>query len=198
MAADELSKQQIKEIADGLERIVKDLPWHQSVFLSALGKKFEQIRDEFIRDAGVENDKTQKQQEHKDSFSLKDGEIEVFVSVYNAQGDDLGHWSRIIGNLINQSISRPTYSEMNQVKEMIRSKQHLNNEGFVSIHIQKSDFLDVPDERLPKDKVGNTLLLLKERVITHSKIKRFYHNSGIYEYNKGLLTRLSDMKFTED
>ena len=44
MTDEELSKEQINEISKALDRVVTELPWGQSVFLSALGKKFEKIR----------------------------------------------------------------------------------------------------------------------------------------------------------
>jgi intracellular multiplication protein IcmQ len=198
MPDDELTSEQIKQIAEALDRVVKDLPWGQSVFLSAMGKKFEAIRDEFKRDVGVDDASKHKQKLDRDRFSLKDGQMEVFVSVYNVQGGDFQHWVRIIGNLTSQSISRPTYSDQKHVREMIRSKKNIMNEGFVSVFLTQDDFLSVPQERLPKDKLGNTLLVLKEKAITHDKIKKFFHHTGIYEYDKGLLKHVGNMSFSED
>lgn len=197
MSEDELSKQQVEEIGAALDRVVDDLPWEQSVFLSALGKKFAQIRDEFKRDVGLDEHALEKKNSEKERFKLAEGQLEVFISLYNAQGNDLSHWSRIIGNLTNQSVSRPTYDAMKDVKEMIRSKNNINNEGFVSVYITREDLLKLPDERQPKDKLGHPLLVLKERAITHDKIRKFYHVSGIYEYKKGLLNRLGPMTYSD-
>lgn len=198
MVDSELSKKQIKEISDALERVVKDLPWHQSVFLSAMGKKFEQIRDEFNYSVGIAPSNLKNNSSSSEQVSLKDDQVEVYISVYNSQGDDLGNWARIIDNLTRQSVSRPTYLKVNEVKEMIRSKLNLDNEGYVSLHVLKTDLNSMAKESLPKDKLGNSLVLLKERIIEQNKIKKFHHNSGTYEYKKGILSRVGDMNFTQE
>lgn len=197
MSEKELTKEQVEKISQALDRVVSDLPWKQSVFLSALGKKFEKIRDEFKNDIGKSFLNTHDLNTNTDKALLKPDQKELFVAIYNAQGQDLGLWAKIIYNLTNQFVSRPIYMNDSSVKEMIRSKVNLRNEGYVSIYVYENDFLDIPEERRPKDKLGNLLCQLKERVITEEKINKFYHESGIYEYKNGILSRLGDMAFNE-
>lgn len=197
MSKDDLTAAEVKEVADALDRIVKDLPWGQSVFLSALGKKFALIQQKFQENVGLDA-KNVSASEQKNDKTLSSGQMLVYVSVYNANGTDLSQWARIISNLTNQSISRPTYSDITQVKEMIRSKQRINNEGFVSVVVSDSDLLDMPEEKLPFDKLGHKLLVLKEKAIRRDNIKKFFHFSGIYDYKKGLLSKTGEMHFSED
>lgn len=198
MSDEKLTLAQVKEIADALDRVADGLPWEQSVFLSAIGKKFASVRDEFKREVGLDEETFRRKKVELDKFSLQAGQQEVYVSVYNAQGANLAQWERIIANLVNQSVSRPIYSTEKAVKEMIRAKPHLINEGYVSVHINKSDLLNPPNERAPRDKLGSVLLLLKERTITKDRIRKFFHKSGIYEYKNGTLSRLMNMSFSED
>tara|TARA_B110000879_G_scaffold195659_1_gene264570 strand:+ start:595 stop:1194 length:600 start_codon:yes stop_codon:yes gene_type:complete len=199
MTDEKLSKEQIIEISKALDRVVTELPWGQSVFLSAVGKKFEKIRDEFQQDiSGILANQNNTQENKSDRFALKENQLEVYIGVYNAQGTDLGQWARVISNLTSQCVSRPMYFSQSAVKEMIRSKVNLNNEGYVLIHVNKSDLMDIEKERLPRDKLGNILLLLKERVITQEIIKKFYHDTGIYEYKQGIMSRFEDMTFSEN
>lgn len=197
MADDELSKEKLQEIADALDRVVSDLPWQQSVFLKALGKKFEIIRDEFIENSGLKP-KDEASHVKKDPFALKDNQIEVFVALYNAQGGDIKQWTKVLMNVSKLSISRPIYSTEKAVREMIRSSAHMANEGYVSAHINKSDILPAPEDRAPRDKLGNILLLLKETAITPQCVRKFYHKSGIYTLKKGELERIAAMNLSED
>lgn len=198
MTNDKLTKEQIEEIANALDRVVEDLPWGQSVFLSALGKKFEKIRDEFKQDvANIISDPQKLEIEKKDRFAINSKQTEVYVGMYNAQGTDLSQWAKVISNLVSQCVSRPMYSTQAAVKEMVRSKANLMNEGYVLLHVNKTDLMDINPDRIPKDKLGNKLLLLKERVITQERIKKFYHHTGEYEYKQGILSRIGDTHFSE-
>lgn len=198
MTNDKLTKEQVEEISSALDRVVEELPWGQSVFLSALGKKFEKIRDEFKQDVGgMLSDPQKLAIEKKDRFALKSDQIEVYVGMYNAQGTDLSQWAKVISNLVSQCVSRPMYSTQAAVKEMMRSKTNLINEGYVLLYVNKTDLMSIDPERIPKDKLGNELLLLKERVITQERIKKFYHHTGEYEYKQGILHRIGDTHFSE-
>lgn len=199
MASDKLSKEQIEEITNALDRVVEDLPWGQSVFLSALGKKFEKIRDEFKNDVqGILIDSKESHQHGHDHLTLRDDHIEIYIGIYNAQGTKLNIWTKVILNLIAQCVSRPIYATESAVKEMVRSKSNLNNEGYVLIHVKETDLMKVDEDKIPRDKLGNELLLLKDRVITPEKIKKFFHSTGEYEYKHGVLTRIGNMSFSEN
>lgn len=198
MAGEELSKEKLQEIADALERVKNELPWQQSVFLKALGKKFEKIHDEFLQNSGLGGGEDNANIEKKDPYALNEGQVEVFISVYNAQGGDLKQWMTILTNLTKQSVSRPTYSTEKAMREMIRSKTNLVNEAYVMVHVNKEDLLDAAADRAPRDKLGNILLTLKEHSITTEKILKFYHKSGIYSLHKGEFKRLEDMNYAED
>ncbi len=192
------SEETVKEIAAALDRVVDMLPWQQTVFLRALGKKFEDIRDEFKTDVGLDKGTEEKALKEKDRFSLREDQLEAYVSLYNAQGNDVPSWGRIIENLSKQSISRPCYSTERAVREMIRSKTHPFNEGYVSVHIQKGDVRASSSEKTLRDRQGNVLLKLNERAITTDRVRQFYHKTGIYNYHKGILTRLSDMNLADE
>ncbi len=198
MSEDEISEEKLKEIAEALNRVVDDLPWHQSVFLKALGKKFETIRDEFLHNSGLGEQHLSIEQAKQDPFALKEGQLEVFVSIYNAQGAELKQWFLIIHNLSKLSISRPTYSTEKAVREVIRSSGNILNEGYVSVHVNKADILPDAGTKAPRDKLGNVLLTLKENAIVPANIKKFYHKTGVYVLKNGELSRISQMNFSED
>ena len=58
--------------------------------------------------------------------------------------------------------------------------------------------MTVDKDKIPRDKLGNELLLLKERVITEERIKKFFHHMGEYEYKQGILSRIGDTNFSEN
>lgn len=198
MTEDDISTEKLKEIAAALDKVVSELPWDQTVFLSALGKKFEKIRDEFRENTGLGQANKAKLKKDQERFALKENQLEIFVSVYCSQGADLMQWDPVISNLIKQSVSRPAYSTEKAVREMIRSKTSPTNEAYVSVFIDKDDIMESTPDRVPRDKLGNILLSLKERAIKKENIRKFYHKSGIYLYHPGELSRLGDMNLNED
>lgn len=197
MAEDEISAEKLKEIAEALDRVVEQLPWSQTVFLSALGKKFQKIRDEFRDNTGLGEAHDVKLKQEQDRFTLKENQIEVFVSIYCSQGADLSQWEPVISNLIKQSVSRPAYSTEKAIREMIRSKTNQTNEAYVSVFMHKNDLMEPSPDRVPRDKLGNILLSMKERAIKIENIRKFYHKSGIYIFHPGSLSRVGDLNLSE-
>lgn len=198
MADNDISPEKLKEIASALDKVVDELPWSQTVFLKALGKKFEKIRDEFKENIGQGHASQAQIKKDQERFALKENQMEIFVSIYCSQGGEISQWDPVISNLIKQSVSRPAYSTEKAIREMIRSKTNQTNEAYVSVFIDKGDILESPPDRVPRDKCGNILITLKERAIKKENIRKFYHKSGVYLYNPGSLARLGDMNLNED
>lgn len=122
-------------------------------------------------------------------LALRSGQQEVYVSLYSSDGTNLQSWERIIANLPRQMISRPIYSDEEQVRALIKSKENKVNEGYVAIYINKTDIIPLSQDKTLYDRLGSPLLTLKDRSLNTENITRFIHTSGQYTYYKGRLTK---------
>lgn len=187
---DELSEQQAEAILKALDEAIENGPWEESSFLRVIGKNLREIRDKFS---------TQVNHSEKDKLStqmaahtaLHSDKLEVFIGLYSYDGNNMQSWERIITNLPRQMISRPIYSEEQAIKDSIRTKDNKLNEGYVSIYVEKSDVLPTTVDKTPTDKLGKSLLTLKDKSLKLENINRFVHISGIYKYLNGRLIKIS-------
>jgi intracellular multiplication protein IcmQ len=121
--------------------------------------------------------------------ALRAGQQEVFVSLYSSEGSVLQSWEPIVANLPKQMVSRPIYADEEDIKALIKTKEKKNNEAYVSMYIAQSDILILPSDRTPMDKLGKSLLILKDKSLSLDNINRFVHQSGVYRYVNGKLIK---------
>ena len=188
---DKLSEQQTSAILKALDDALDQGPWEDSNFLKAIGKNLRKIRDDFVAELNAPSPlevKRSEQVAHR--MALHGGQIKVFVSLYSSDGTNLQSWERILMNLPRQMISRPIYESEEDVKALIRIKENKDNEAYVSIYVNQSDILPVSPDKVPVDKLGRPLLLLKDRSLQLENIDHFIHKVTCYEYARGRLTEV--------
>lgn len=187
---DQLTDEQNEAILKILNETIDSGPWDKSSFLGVIGKNLNQIRDAFLTEIGTP---TQAQQRAESGLASKAarqaGLKEIYISLYSSTGNDIFSWERIIASLPRQVISRPVYSEEQDVKNAIRSKENTLNEAYVAILINPDDILELPADKIAKDRHGKTLLSLKDRSINIDNINRFIHQNTTYKYEKGHLKK---------
>ena len=188
MNNDDLSKQKIALVLKTLDQAIHDDIWRKSNFLQVIGRKLSEIRSDFIREV----DESLEQQSKlattlSNRLALKTNQVEVFVSLYTFEGTKLSAWERILINLPRQMISRPIYSSEDDVKANIRSKENKINEAFVSIHVNPSDILPMAADKIPRDKSGKTLMVLKDNSLSLNNVNYFWHEGRRYQWVKGQL-----------
>ncbi len=193
MKEENLTPEQIQAIREAFDHAIKDGPWQESNFLRTMGKRLENIRDDFLFEVG------QKSGESADSPSsldnreeLKSGHQEVFISLYNSSGDQISAWERVIANLPRQLISRPIYADEQNITALIKSKGTPKNEAYVCAYINKEYIKDVPEDKIPHDRLNHPLLTVKDRALSLDDITRFVHLSGTYKYEEGRLVKSPD------
>jgi intracellular multiplication protein IcmQ len=192
MEKDLLSNEQITAILDALDEALRNGPWEKSNFLRVMGKNLQELRDNFAKKANAPSSaqiKSDSLLAHRQS--LRESQQEVFVSVYCADGTNIQSWEKIVMNLPRQMISRPIYADETQVKDLIKSKVHKENEAYVGIFVNKTDILHLSADKTLVDKLGSSLLALKDKSLDLENITRFVHMTGVYNYSRGRLTKES-------
>lgn len=182
-------QEQIDILIKTLNEAIENGPWEDSNFLRVVGKNLREIRDNFIRQVGLNPEEKARSALNALQRNLHNDQQLVFVSLYSSEGQNLQSWERIIANLQRQIISRPIYAEEADIENLIKSKEKKINEAYVAIFINQGDLLILPPDKTPQDKLGRPLITLKDKAINLDNITRFVHLSGVYTYLKGRLVK---------
>ena len=187
---DDITEEQSNAILHALDEALKKGPWDDSYFLRVIGKNLQQIRDDFAKEvAAGKEERIQEQSSLTNRVSEDPNQQEVYVSLYTTGGSVLQTWERVIANLPRQIISRPVYANEEDLQRVIKSKENPVNEAFVAIYINQSDILSVAADKIPLDRFGKPLMMLKDKAINLLNISRFVHSSGVYTLQKGRLVK---------
>ncbi len=187
----DLSKRQMDTIMEALNHMVSDGPWESSPFLREIGKKIANVRDDFLPPATRE---AQNELNNKilDGGASEVGENqyqEIYIALYSADGAKMSSWEHILSNLPRQMIARSIYTTEADVKNWISTKINKVNEAYVVLKIDKSFILRIDDNKTSFDKLGQPLMVLKDRTITLDSIVRFVHSRGVYHFKNGRLIK---------
>lgn len=190
MKENQLSDEQIDAILNAFRDAIDNGPWATSAFLRVLGKKLQEIFDEFESHVDVHQEAVAaKKEEHHSRKKPTESQQEVFIALYSSDGANFKTWEHIISNLPKQLVSRPVYEAEEPLKNAIRARENAVNEGYVVAYIPASSILAMPEDRMAKDKFGNILLSLKDKALSLEHVVRFVHVSGIYAYTHGRLVK---------
>lgn len=187
-----LSDQQNEAILNALDEAINNGPWDQSNFLRAIGKNLTDIRENFVNQLDTRTRQQIKADTHlANRMALRSGQLEVFVSLYSADGTNFQSWERIVSNLPRQMISRPIYANEEHVREIIKLKENKQNEAYLGIYINQTDVIPLSPDKTLSDKLGNVLLTLKDKTLDLENISRFVHSTGVYQFDRGRLLKES-------
>lgn len=180
-------------ILKALDEAITDGPWDKSNFLRAVGKKLAVIKENFVVNTKDKNKNNAKEQDVQIStLDIGSKQKEIFISLYASEGSNLKVWERILANLPKQIVSRAIYEKEEDIKKLIKSKIQKINEAYIAIYINQEDLLTLSADKIPKDKFGVNLLVLKNQTLNLENICKFVHESGVYRYIKGQLLKISE------
>lgn len=181
-----------RKILAALDKAIAEGPWDKTVFLSAMGKKLLELRTRFKQELDLAEQSALK--EAKKSvvglFNNTHPELkEVFISLYNVDGNNIRKWEKIIEALEHHPVTRSVYGSEDEIKALFRTKTNLINEGYVAVYIPQSSIIHTTADKTPHDRLGYELLLLKDKAVKLDNIHYFKHISGRYNYKENKLTR---------
>jgi len=171
-----LIERAIKEEADLRERY-------------ALGARFSIIANQLnsLRDGAILHINNRENHNHiRDDFEgVKIGEDErrVYVYLFNAQGSVLSSWGKLLARraLLDHSINRPIYTELNDIEELLRTKKELANHGYLEVIIKNEHILSDSKSFAFRDALDHPLLRLKQGALKSEKIVRFVLEEKCYQ-----------------
>lgn len=185
-----LSDQQNEAILKALDQAIKNGPWGESNFLRVIGKNLLDVRECFANHLGTRSHAQKETDTHVDNLvALRNGQEEIFVSLYSSDGANLESWEKIVANLPRQMISRPIYASEKHLKEVIAAKVNKENEAYIGIYVNKTDIISLTPDKTLVDKFGNALITVKDKTLSLENITRFIHSSGVYQFDRGRLVK---------
>jgi intracellular multiplication protein IcmQ len=177
-----------------LDETIQQGPWEDSLFLRGIGKKLREIREKYVTDLGIADilAETSTLITTAPQTSLDTESIEVYVTLYQAEGNNLRKWTTIVAAIAQLSITRPVYASEEDVISAIRTKDYKVNDAYVAVKVGKGDILKPVEGKAPVDRYGHELLVLRENAIRLENVTRFVHLSGQYQFTRGALIKLTE------
>ncbi len=174
-----------KNIIEIVDRVLDAGDWESSLFLRNMIKPIKQIREhaeEILKNLGA--NLNEMEQEGLPS----DDEVLVYVSLFQAKGDNLVYWELQLRSIESHLISRPVYEQENAITRSLRSSVNPINSAYAILKVQKSDIdSDVSSEEQRFDRFGQKLVLLKDGRVSGENIVGFVHEKLHYYYRQGKL-----------
>lgn len=177
------------EILKSLDEALAKGPWEHNLLFQGIGKKLREIRDKFQNELGLENAQTEASISARQETLPQTEFIEVYISLYQAEGVNIRKWSTVVTALVGHSVSRPVFKKEEDIQSAIRAKTYKLNDAYVVVRIREEDILKSPTGQPILDREGRELLMLREGSIKLANIVRFTHASGEYIYQDGSLIK---------
>lgn len=200
-----------RELLHVLDSTIEKGPWDKSIFLGTIGKKLKEIRfnfknrlrfldpgfEETIAEINISASPIAETPSASVPQQLSGDQIEAYVSLYNVDGGNIAKWEKILQTMDKQIVSRPVYATEQAARASIRAKTIRKNDAYAAFYLSKEDIIPPKDGKAPLDRLGNSLLILKDTALKLSNITRFCHESGIYLFRDNSLSHIGDMNFLD-
>lgn len=180
------------ELIRALDNLIAQGQWEGGLFFQAAGKKLRDLSTRLKQELQLDIKEELTPTEMRDYIKQHSGLIEVYISLYSAEGNNLRKWESILISLPKQVISRPIYKREKDLKETLAVKTTAINDAYAVAYISEIDILKPSfRDKVPVDRFGHELLLLKENSLKTDNITKFVHVTGEYTYRKGVLSKLN-------
>ncbi len=163
-----------------LDELLASGDWRASLFLRNTSKRFEELRKQ-AQDLSQRMSGTAALNSSDVVAIEKTGYCQVFVSLYQAEGSNLQKWHHLLKTLTEYSISRPVYRDESYIQKMMRAKENIQREAYVSVWIKPGDIIELPGARVAMDRLGQEMLTLKAGAIKPENIIAFAHCQKLYD-----------------
>ena len=162
-------------------------PHDSGLFFELMQKKIEGMQSQFVQ-AVAEQLPAQTFGKNTDTTQTATNQTDVYVELYQSDGDNMDRWAMILKAIAVQAISRPIYQNEADVCSMIRAKQQPNKEGYAVVTVPDADIMNPAISC--KDSAGRPLVQIKSGTLKSENIIRFVHITGQYVWQNDRLIKL--------
>ncbi len=197
MTSTEEEQEKQLELIRIVDKLIAEGQWEGSLFFEIAGKKLRDLRDrlnkklELMGPSASQKNSTLTNNQPAISHS---GLIEIYISLYNAEGNNLKKWEIILASLNRQIVSRPIYKKEKDIADIIKAKNNTMNDGYAIAYVSETDIMRPQSalDKIPIDRYGHELITLKEHVLKPENITKFVHVTGEYSFQHGVLRKLGN------
>lgn len=177
------------ELVQAIEDAEKQGHWQQGLFFRTIGDKLNKTRVLFHDSALLWHARVQTEQEVKAGL-LPQGAVlkTIYVSLYQAGGQNLKNWQYMLSHLAEHTMGRPAYIEREHIEKFVRSRPVPSNEAYLIANVLEKDIiagLGKGGERT--DNEGRPMVSLNKGAVKLENILEFVHSSGRYQIKEGTL-----------
>ena|SRR3990167_5210400 len=170
-----------------IDHIMDAGDWNSSLFLRNTLKPLVDIRTE----AQAELNRYQEKSNNVagGSADISEDEAEVYISLFQSDGYNIGKWAMQLRSLDRYIIGRPVYATEDDVQKRVRLRSFSgDNEAYVIVVVKKNDIQKTDALSQPmKDQFDSPLLSLKEVALKNGRIHAFVHQGKRYRFVDGQL-----------
>lgn len=153
-----------------------------------VGEKFRFVRDRLtaLLKQAEDSDITITQTGQIKEQEVTADEILVYVYLYNAQGNVLQTWQKMLNASVfyEYSVNRPIYTEKPSIESLVRSKSNKMQHGYLTIVIKKNDLINLPQGETVQDSLGHSLVKVREGSLKFERFVSFVHNDNEYKLSE--------------
>lgn len=186
MDEDNNFQQNVEEFHRIYEQMLSDERWQQSNYLKIIHARLKKLSDDLAESAHItmKNNEANQADENQDlDRALKEQTMQLaYIHLYTSEGKSHEAWERAISYLHQQFVSRSIYSNESYAQSAAQAAPIFLNAGYVAVWVEKSLIFPVEAGHEPKDKLGNPVILLKDRAIQLKNIEFFWNNYTHYTW----------------
>jgi intracellular multiplication protein IcmQ len=183
-----MNSKDVLEIIEKFEETIAKWPQNGGMFVDLMGEKLKQIEKEFLEEIAAQIPAEHFHQEEKTEKTVPSGTQEVYVTLYQMDGNNMARWALTLGAIAIQGISRPIYENENDALNMIHHREAQEKEGYAVVQVPAVAI--VKPATTHQDKLGQKLLHVKPGALKADNITRFVHISGQYAWQKNQLVKM--------
>lgn len=121
--------------------------------------------------------------------AVSEGEVEVYISLFQSDGYNIGKWAMQLRSLDRYVVGRPIYKTEADVEKRIRLRNAGGNEAYVSVVVKKMDVQSDQFAAPLKDQFDHPLITLKEVALKNGRMNAFVHEGTRYHFVDGQLIK---------
>lgn len=175
-----------RQLLSIIDQLLEYEDWGDSPFITQLLKPTRAKREELIRFIEENSDRLPSDTWKKPV--CPEGSQEVYALLYQANGEDMQGWESQICDIHRTAVSRPLYTNEEDVRRCIRFRGDQSTDGYVLLFLPEN-YLQ-PGEAELKDKYGQDLLQLRKTDLHTSFVKAFFHQDQIYQLQGSVLVKM--------
>ena len=179
-----------QRIVTAVDRVLSAGDWETSLFLRNTIKPMKAMREQALETIALLQSQMGKS-EKVNALILEEEQRFVYLSLFQAKGDDLTVWARQLRSIQRHLSGRPIYENEEDVQSALRLTGMLAsaNQAYVVLVIT-DDMIEPVDpfaDAERRDRHGKPLIALKSGVISSEDIVEFVHEKKRYRFVNGRL-----------